>query len=108
LQAGEKRWILFLIGLAFALIFTRWFTVGFYGEAMTNQPFFVPALLIGIAAIPLILGLVPRNRMYGFCTSRTLSDDSVWYRSNRFGGWGLVSPSGMVETPRLEAKFFLR
>jgi uncharacterized membrane protein len=64
--------------------------MGFYGEAMTNQPFFVPALLIGFAAIPLILGLVPRNRMYGFRTSRTLSDDSVWYRSNRFGGWALV------------------
>ena len=57
---------------------------------MTEQPFFLPALLIGIASILLILGLVPRNRMYGFRTSKTLSDDGVWYRSNRFGGWAVI------------------
>ena len=57
---------------------------------MTKQPFFLPALLIGIASIPLILGLIPRNRMCGFRTSKTLSDDGVWYRSNRFGGWAII------------------
>ena len=62
---------------------------------MTRQPFFVPALLIGIAAIPLILGLVPRNRIYGVRTSKTLSDDRVWYGSNRFGGWAMIL-SGVV------------
>jgi uncharacterized membrane protein len=60
---------------------------------MTRQPFFFPAFLIGIAAIPLILGLVPRNRTYGFRTSKTLPDDGVWYRSNRFGGWALIFSS---------------
>jgi uncharacterized membrane protein len=60
---------------------------------MTSQPFFVPAMIIIVAAIPLILGFVPRNRMYGVRTSKTLSEESVWYRSNRFGGWVFILSS---------------
>ncbi|HXR33670.1 MAG TPA: SdpI family protein [Verrucomicrobiae bacterium] len=54
---------------------------------MTDQPFFVPSLLISVFAIPLVLGLIPRNRWYGIRTAQTLSDERVWYRSNRFAGW---------------------
>jgi uncharacterized membrane protein len=57
---------------------------------VASQPFFVPALLLFLAAIPLVLGLVPPNALYGFRTSKTLTDDNVWYRSNRFGGWALL------------------
>ena len=53
---------------------------------MTNQPFFIPAALIGLMSIPLILALVPKNRFFGIRTAGTLSDDKVWYRANRFGG----------------------
>jgi uncharacterized membrane protein len=62
---------------------------------MTRQPFFVPAFLIFIAAIPLVLGRIPRNRVYGIRTLKTLSDERVWYRSNRFGGWAFLF-SGMI------------
>jgi uncharacterized membrane protein len=62
-------------------------------EFMTHQPFFVPAVIIFIAAIPLILGLIPRNRLYGIRTQKTLSDDSMWYRSNRLGGWAMLLSS---------------
>lgn len=65
-----------------------------YGEAaMTHQPFFVPAVLFFAAAIPLILGLIPPNRVYGIRTSKTLSDESVWYDANRYGGWAIVLSS---------------
>jgi uncharacterized membrane protein len=60
---------------------------------VTHQPFFVPAVIIFIAAIPLILGLIPRNRLYGIRTQKTLSDDSMWYRSNRLGGWAMLLSS---------------
>jgi uncharacterized membrane protein len=53
---------------------------------MTHQPFFVPAVLIFVLAIPLVLGLIPRNRFYGVRTAKTLSRDDIWYRANRFGG----------------------
>jgi hypothetical protein len=50
---------------------------------MINQPFAVPALLLFIAAIPLIFGLVPRNRFYGVRMPKTLSNDKIWYSVNR-------------------------
>jgi hypothetical protein len=40
---------------------------------MNERPFLIPALLIAAAAVPLLLGLVPRNRLYGVRTPRTLS-----------------------------------
>jgi hypothetical protein len=42
-------------------------------------------VLIGLA-IPLIAERVPPNGSYGFRTDRTLSDPSIWYPVNRFGG----------------------
>jgi uncharacterized membrane protein len=53
---------------------------------MNERPFLIPALLIAAAAVPLILGLVPRNRLYGVRTPRTLSADRIWYPANRLGG----------------------
>ena len=53
---------------------------------MTDQPFFIPSLLISVLAIPLVFGLLPRNHWYGIRTAQTLSDENTWYRSNRFGG----------------------
>ncbi len=60
---------------------------------MLNQPFIVPALLFFVLAIPLILGLLPRNWGYGIRTRKTLSDDRVWYPANRFGGWLILFSS---------------
>ena len=54
---------------------------------MTKQPFFIPALIIFVISIPLILRLIPRNGIYGVRTLKTMSNDDIWYRSNRFGGW---------------------
>jgi uncharacterized membrane protein len=62
---------------------------------MTDQPFFIPSLLISVIAIPLLLGLIPRNRWYGIRTPQALSDENAWYRSNRFGGWTFLF-SGMI------------
>ena len=60
---------------------------------MLRQPFFVPAILILLLASPLILGLIPRNRVYGVRTSKTLADDRVWHHANRYGGWALLLSS---------------
>jgi uncharacterized membrane protein len=62
---------------------------------MTDQPFFIPSLLISVIAIPLVLGVIPRNRWYGIRTAQTLSDERVWFRSNRFAGWTFLF-SGMI------------
>lgn len=60
---------------------------------MTNQPFFIPAIIIAAAAIPLVLGIIPRNAGYGIRTKKTVADDQTWYKANRFGGWMFVFSS---------------
>jgi hypothetical protein len=62
---------------------------------MTDQPFLMPAMLLGVVALPLVLGVLPRNRLYGVRTQRTLSDDRVWYRVNRVAGLALLVSSGV-------------
>jgi uncharacterized membrane protein len=60
---------------------------------MSSQPFFVPAVIILAVSLPLILGLVPRNRVYGIRTRKTLSDDRTWYSVNRLGGGVILAAS---------------
>jgi hypothetical protein len=59
------------------------------------------ALVIGVAvvnaliALPLALRKVPRNRLYGVRTRRTMADDRVWYETNAYGGRGLLVASAV-------------
>ena len=52
-------------------------------------------VLMVVLAIPMILGKVPPNNVYGFRTKQTLSDPGIWYPANAYAGkwllvWGLV------------------
>ncbi|MBF0517709.1 MAG: SdpI family protein [Nitrospirae bacterium] len=60
---------------------------------VSEQPFIVPATILFIIAIPLIIDIIPRNRLYGVRTLKTLSDDEYWYKGNRFGGWAILITS---------------
>ncbi|HLO33107.1 MAG TPA: SdpI family protein [Anaerolineales bacterium] len=60
---------------------------------MFNQPFFIPAIVIVVLTLPLILGLIPPNRIYGIRTVETLVDKQRWYQANRYGGWTLLVSS---------------
>jgi SdpI/YhfL family protein len=62
---------------------------------VTTQPFAIPALALFLVAVPLVLGLIPRNRFYGIRTAKTLSDDDVWYRVNRLGGVAVMVASAV-------------
>ena len=62
---------------------------------MSSQPFATPAVLLFIAAIPLVFGLVPPNRFYGVRTAKTLSNSALWYRVNRFAAVGMIICSGL-------------
>src|SRR2546421_5670633 len=56
----------------------------------SNIPLFIGAAGVAVASIPLIMRVVPRNKFYGFRTAATLSNDALWYRTNRFAGWALL------------------
>jgi uncharacterized membrane protein len=52
-----------------------------------------PALIL--LSIPLMLRLVPPNRIYGFRVPSTLRNRSVWYDANARAGWQM-SLMGLV------------
>ena len=51
---------------------------------------YVVPLVVVASSIPMILGKVPPNWIYGFRTPRTLSSPEVWYPANRVAGWFMV------------------
>jgi len=62
---------------------------------MFTQPFAIPAFAFFILSIPLAIGVIPPNRLYGFRTRRTLADDAAWYRVNRLAGFGIMIASAI-------------
>ena len=58
--------------------------------------FLLPCGIIAVASIPLILRIVPPNRVYGFRTRRTLASRALWFRANRFAGCVLLIASGVT------------
>jgi uncharacterized membrane protein len=46
--------------------------------------------VVFVLCIPLVLKLVPPNRLYGFRTCKTLSSPDIWYPANVFSGYALM------------------
>jgi uncharacterized membrane protein len=61
------------------------------------EPFslLVPCAIIAVASVPMMLGLVPPNGIYGFRTRKTLSSPRIWSRANRFAGCALFIASAI-------------
>jgi uncharacterized membrane protein len=57
--------------------------------------FLVPCGIIAVASSPLILSVVPPNRVYGFRTRQTLTNRELWFRVNRFAGCVFFIASGL-------------
>lgn len=51
---------------------------------------FGTGLLMAFAGMPMALGRVRRNSLYGFRTRKTLQSDHVWYLANRYSGRALI------------------
>jgi uncharacterized membrane protein len=56
----------------------------------SNMLFLIGTAVIAAVSIPMILGIVPPNRIYGFRTPSTLANRELWYRANTFAGWALL------------------
>ena len=69
---------------------------------MTHQPFFIPAVIFVVLALPLVAGVVPPNRIYGVRTRVTLGSPAVWRRANRVAGVGVILASAVyLEVARI-------
>lgn len=52
--------------------------------------FTVPCLIFIVISLPLIFKKIPRNHVYGFRTEKTLMNDDIWYKANKYGGKSLL------------------
>src|SRR5947209_452974 len=66
------------------------------GEVVILIVFLVNSCLLVGLGVPLAMGLVRPNPLYGFRTSATLQDPGVWYPVNRVAGWWLATPGVAV------------
>jgi len=48
-------------------------------------------LLLSALSIPLILGKIPPNGLYGFRVPQTLNNPDLWYPVNTYAGWRLLA-----------------
>ena len=62
---------------------------------LTSQPFAIAELFFFLAGIPLSLGLIPRNPIFGFRTAKTMSNEGIWLRVNRVAGIAMLI-SGLI------------
>ena len=60
--------------------------------------YFIAGLVLFAVGVPLLRGWVPRNRLAGFRTSKTLSNNRVWYEANRVAGRDLMIAGAVVMT----------
>jgi len=53
--------------------------------------------LLSALSIPLILGKIPPNGLYGFRVPQTINNPDLWYPVNTYAGWHLLV-TGVVST----------
>jgi uncharacterized membrane protein len=56
----------------------------------TETILLIVCALLFLLSAPLVLRLVPPNRLYGFRTRKTLSSPEIWYPANVFAGYALM------------------
>ena len=58
--------------------------------------YFIAGFVLFAVGVPFLRGWIPRNRLSGFRTSKTLSNDRVWYEANRVAGRDLMIAGAVV------------
>lgn len=48
--------------------------------------FFFSGLLLAGLSIPMILGKIPPNGLYGFRVKKTMENPEIWYKANTYSG----------------------
>jgi hypothetical protein len=55
--------------------------------------FVISGMVLAAVCIPLILGRIPPNRLYGFRVRKTLENPEIWYPVNKYGSARLLMAS---------------
>jgi len=62
--------------------------------------------LLAVLFVPLIMGKIPPNGLYGFRVKKTMEDPDIWYPVNRYGGKWLLA-AGLVLALAAVGLFFV-
>lgn len=57
---------------------------------------YILPIVIVVQSLPMVLGLVPPNRFFGFRTPKTLSSPEIWYSANRASGWFMIAAAAVT------------
>jgi uncharacterized membrane protein len=74
----------------------------------TFTGYFIGGLVLFAVGVPLLRGWIPRNRLAGFRTSKTLSNDRVWYEANRVAGRDLIIAGAVVMTTAVASELLYK
>ncbi len=66
--------------------------------------YFLPIVMAALA-LPMVLGKVPPNPIYGFRTPKTLSSTDIWYPANRAGGWFMIAGAALALCHNIALRF---
>jgi uncharacterized membrane protein len=70
--------------------------------------YFIGGLVLFAVGVPLLQGWIPRNRWAGFRTTKTLSNDRVWYEANRVAGRDLIIAGAVVMTTAVASELLYK
>jgi hypothetical protein len=76
--------------------------------------FVISGMLVGFISVPLIMGKIPPNGLYGFRVKKTMENPEIWYRVNAYSGkWLLgigiamiMAASGFALIPFISLDFY--
>jgi hypothetical protein len=68
--------------------------------------FIVTGLLLCALSVPLILGKIPPNGLYGFRVKKTMENPDIWYKVNTYSGKWLLA-AGLIMTVAAVGLFFI-
>jgi hypothetical protein len=54
------------------------------------------AVLFAAMSYPLLVGMVPRNKHFGFRTSKSMASDEAWNQANRLAGRCVLVGAGLI------------
>ena len=59
--------------------------------------FVISGLVVAGLSVPLILGKIPPNGLYGFRVKKTMENPDIWYAINKYSGkWLLVTHLALI------------
>ncbi len=68
--------------------------------------FLFSGALLAVLSVPLIMGKIPPNGLYGFRVKKTMENPHIWYPVNRYGGRWLLA-AGLVLALAAVGLFFV-